>query len=429
MEMNLIAGLDVGNGYVKGRAGAFGTKPGNIDLPSGVAVVTTSHNIPVSDADVPGVVADIFNEMDASFDTPLVKRANRRLFGRRGVRSGKHLDQFNVSSNHESKAKRDLSAVLTLGCLAGKALQDYYEARKALPDANEIIQVRVRVCLALPINEYIQYRAEFAAGYRNGSHLVTIHNFRTPVRFQIFFDDVQVVAEGAAAQSAIIDGGVPLMQSLLADLTKMDSVMPGIAGRMARITPEMLLSARQTIGVDIGEGTVNFPVMERHALNPDISTSMDRGYGMVLTEALARLKANGYSFNTRKQLTEFLNAGMTPMNEDLYRAVQVIVDEEIDGFATEVEMQFRDVMGAVGAGTDVVYVYGGGATPVRHKLYGLLLAATDDFGGINMAPPILYLDSRYSRYLNRNGLYLMADTLAKRVAEQQAAQAQPAAKA
>ena len=178
MEMMLIAGLDIGNGYVKGRASQYNIQPTNIDFPSGAAVVTTSHNIETPDNAIPGLIQDIFNELDASFDTPLVKRTNRRLFGRRGIESGMFLDQFNVASNHESKAEKDLSAVLTLGSLAGKALQDYYAEHQALPNPDEIIQIHARVFLALPVNEYVDYRVQYAAGYMSTSHLVTIYNFK-----------------------------------------------------------------------------------------------------------------------------------------------------------------------------------------------------------------------------------------------------------
>ena len=420
-EMNLIAGLDIGNGYVKGKAGAFGEKGTLVDMPSNVAVITTSHNIETPDEEVPRVISDIFNEMDASFESHMVKETKRRLFGRRGVRAGGYVEQFSVTNNHQSKAQQDLSAVLTLGCLAGKALQDYYAKNQRLPDANEIIQLRVRVALALPISEYIEYRTEFANNYRKGSHMVTIHNFKTPVRFQIIFDDVQVVAEGAAAQYALVDGGLPLMASLLNDLKTMENVMPGIQARLAKITPELLLSAKHTCGVDIGEGTVNFPVMDGLSLNPDISTSMDKGYGVVLNEALIRLKRSKLPFTSRKQLTEFLNAGPTPFNEELYSQVQHIVDEEIDGFASEIEMQFRSVIGSFGVGLELVYVFGGGATSMRNKLYPMLLKALTDFGGVGMSGPVLYLDSRYSRNLNRNGLYILADKWAKKVAQAQAA--------
>ena len=425
-EMNLIAGLDIGNGYVKGRAGAFGEQGTTIDLPSNVAVITTSHNIETPDEDVQRVISDIFNEMDASFESHMVRQTNRRLFGRRGVRAGGYVEQFSVTNNHQSKAKQDLSAVLTLGCLAGKALQDYYAKNHALPEENDIIKLRVRVALALPISEYIAYRVEFANAYRTGSHMVTIHNFKHPIRFQVIFDDVQVVAEGAAAQYAIIGGGTALMASLLNDLKSMEHVMPGINKRLAKITPEILLQAKHTCGIDIGEGTVNFPVMDGLSLNADISTSMDKGYGIVLNEALARLKRANRAFTSRKQLTEFLNAGPNPFNEELYAEVQHIVDEEIDGFAAEVEMQFRSVIGTYGVGLELVYVFGGGATSMRDKLYPMLLKALADFGGVGMSGPVLYLDSRYSRNLNRNGLYILADKLAKRASQAAAAQAAPA---
>ena len=61
-----------------------------------------------------------------------------------------------------------------------------------------------------------------------------------------------------------------------------------------------------------------------------------------------------------------------------------------------------------GAFAEVVYVYGGGATPVRESLYPKLIKAIQRTFGEDAFMPVLYLDSSYSRCLNRDGLYLLA---------------------
>ena len=57
--MKLIAGLDIGNGYVKGSI--EGKVKTDIDILSGVAYVTNTHDIktPLSEADE--VIGDIYN--------------------------------------------------------------------------------------------------------------------------------------------------------------------------------------------------------------------------------------------------------------------------------------------------------------------------------------------------------------------------------
>ena len=71
-------------------------------------------------------------------------------------------------------------------------------------------------------------------------------------------------------------------------------------------------------------------------------------------------------------------------------------------------------MRKVGAFTEVVYIYGGGATAVKEYLHPLLLKEVKGFGGEGSMFPVLYLDSRYSRHLNREGLYIIAELLAKK---------------
>ena len=406
MDKNIIvAGMDIGNGYVKGVTFCQ-DKAMPIDIPSGVAYVTKPNEIKTRAEEAGAVISDICNQMDASFDSVLVKDNNRRLFGLRGIMSGMALEEFDVYS-HLSKAKQDLSGILILGCIAGRALQDYYDANHMLPV--DLIQVHTRVSLALPIREYKKYRKEYADRLKSASHLVMIHNFEQPVRISITFDDVQVLAEGAAAQYAINAEGEPLMNAMLNDLRRMDSADASV---LADITAADILAAENTVGIDIGEGTVNFPVFQNGKFDTDVSDTYDQGYGSVMNRVLDRLQDMGCPFNTRKQLVEYLQKEPSPLKRYAYNKIKNIVDEETTAFVNEINMRFVKVMSRVGAFTEVVYVYGGGATPVRDFLYSVLLETSKSFGDGEMTYPILYLDSRYSRYLNREGLFFVAKKVA-----------------
>lgn len=399
--MKLIAGLDIGNGYVKGSV--EGKFKGDIDISSSVAYVTSTHDIKTPLSEAEEAIGDIYNLMDASFESPLVADSNRRIFGKRGIQSGMSIEEFDVYS-HISKAKQPLSAILTLGCVAGKALQEYWAENKQLPD--KVLQVSVRIGLALPIGEFKKYRKVYAEGYKASSHIVEIHNFEQVIRVEIKFEDVQIIAEGASAQYAIKDKGEQLMNAMLADIRRMGEPLEGI-------TAADVLSATNIVGIDIGEGTVNFPVFQAGKFNPDASVTFDKGYGAVLNSALERLQDNGYPFNSRKELQDFLNTPPSALNKRRYDLIQRFVNEEISSFINEVAMQFSKIMNRVGSYIEVVYVYGGGATPVKPELYPALIEKAKSFGGGEVLYPILYLDSRYSRYLNREGLFILAQKLAK----------------
>ena len=62
MSINVIAGLDIGNGYVKGSASSGnGDKPTSIDFISGVAYETNPAVLKVTGDAVASTVANIFN--------------------------------------------------------------------------------------------------------------------------------------------------------------------------------------------------------------------------------------------------------------------------------------------------------------------------------------------------------------------------------
>lgn len=402
-NMHMIAGLDIGNGYVKGSTSVNGKEKTTIDFMSGVAVQTSGHDIKCSNEDAELIIKDIFNEMEVAFDSPIISSGFHRLFGRRGISSGCSVREFDVSSTL-SKADDELSSVLVCGCLAGKALQAYFKEVGALP--TETIQVTVDVLtLALPITEYKAKRKTYAQQFKDCTHLVSIYNFEQPIRIELTIDTVEIVAEGASAQYAITAYGVPLMQALLTDLEQQGEQFDGI-------TAVDILAAENSVGVDIGEGTVNFPVYQNGRFNPDVSQSFSKGYGTVLEQAKERLKKEGHAFESRKALADFLLKTPSPLQKKRHQVCTEIVHEECLGFAHEVGQEFLKVMSRIGSYTEVVFVYGGGSGQLKTFLHPELIKLSKHFGGDDMAYPILYLNAQYSRTLNREGLFIIAKTLA-----------------
>lgn len=412
-NMNMVAGLDIGNGYVKGSTSVNGQEKTTIDFMSGVAIQTNGHDIKTRKDDAETVIKDIFNEMECAFDSPIIESNFHRLFGRRGVSSARSVKEFDVSSTM-SKADDELSSVLVCGCLAGKALQAYFKETGTLP--TDTIHVTVDVLtLALPITEYKAKRKGYAQKFKDGTHLVSIYNFEQPIRIEIDIVDVEVVAEGASAQYAIAAYGVPLMDALLTDLTQQGEKLDGITGAD-------VLAAENTVGIDIGEGTVNFPVYQNGRFNPDVSMSFSKGYGTVLEQARERLDDMGMPFQSRKSLADFLMKKPSPLQQNRYNRVMAVVREECLGFAHEVGQEFLKVMSRVGSYTEVVFVYGGGSGPLKEFLHPELINLSKHFGGDDVSYPILYLNSMYSRTLNREGLFVIAKTLADaKASETQAA--------
>lgn len=420
MTYHLLGGLDIGNGYVKGTMDAA-TSPfvagytpvtEHIDIPSSTMMVMRPNRLPVPDAEAVATISapDFYNQLDASFATDVIADSYRRLFGARALTADGSFEEFDVIGR-KSKAEQELSAVLVLGLTAARAVRAHVLTYQSVPvsSAENPWPVTVDVlALALPINEFLKHRKAYAEMFTGPvgdkrTHIVTINNFETPITVALTFESVKVVAEGAPAQYAINAKGEPLMQALLADVRSRGLALEGV-------TAADVLAATNSIGVDIGEGTVNFPVFTSGRFNPDASMTFTKGYGSVLTDALTAMSDAGFAagFTSRKQLAAYLNEKPTALKRAQYERVMTFVNDEIDVFCKEVALQFSRVLEKVGAMTEVVYVYGGGASAVKEALYPHLFDKAQE---MSAGLPVMYLDASYSRKLNRSGLYLVATSV------------------
>lgn len=416
MSNFITAGLDIGNGYVKGVI-RTGQKTAELNIPSCAIAVTNPRNvIPVEMPDaIKQAVDNIFDILDVSFDSPMIARTGRRWVGNRAISANTFgLESFNITANI-SKAKQDLSPVLALSCIAGAALQEYYAKHNSLP--SDILEVHASLAVALPIDEYKDLRNEYKSRFKSNFHMVTIHNFVNPVRIKIIIDAVAVGAEGASAQYAISDYGEPLYTVLLKTAANYGAHLEGL-------TAKHLMKMQNIVGIDIGEGTVNFPVFMNGEFNADASRSISSGFGTVLEKSIAPCKQAGHSFKGgRKALAAYLQN--VPDEDDWFRDdyddVVSIVRNEAQALVNEIITQFTDI---IGGGVRVAYVYGGGAHPMRDILYPALIESSKQFAGTKKGFPILYIGDDYSQILNREGLFIMADVNAQNLSKKAASSVQ-----
>ena len=401
----IVAGLDIGNGYVKGLVKNMETdqKAVQVDMPSASSVITNSNDVRITDVtNIQRVVDDIFNEVECSIESPLIGNSKTHTYiGKRAVKAGKSIQEFNLCDSRHSKSENELSCRLILSILAAKAFRDFYNDNKKLPE--DPISVDVNLALALPIAEFKARRDTVINEYKSGTHQITIHNFEKDVVVKLNILKVQVAPEGASAHLAIVSKGPAFMNKLIEDMESRGLKMP------EGITAADIVSAGGIVGIDIGEGTVNYPIYNDFEFNPDISTTLNKGYGVVLDEAAINLAREGRPEGaSRKVLSEFLELNKNkPMKRAQYESAMKKVAPEVDIFVEEIISHFVSVLDRAGAFIEVVYVYGGGATPVKEVLYPRLIKAIQNCFGEEAFVPVLYLDSSYSRYLNRDGLFLI----------------------
>ena len=399
------AGLDIGNGYSKGKVTVTDNSAinanGNVDFPSVTAKLVQPAVIhQQSEADVKAIIGDIYNQMETTFQSPLVEPDTHYIFGKRALASGKIVQEFTIGSQI-SKTKQNITYNLIFASVAGAAIQSYFAAYNTLP--TEPIEVFVKAALSLPINEYKRNKKPYSDALTSNKHVVNFYNFKDRVvSVVINFTNVIVTAEGAAALVFMFDAGTPLIEGMLADIRSRGITLDGI-------TSEDVAGCRNVLGIDIGEGTVNFPVFKDGRFQPDASTTYDMGYGFTLTNALAPLSDNGLPFKNRKALADYLQQTPNALNRRRYEAVLNIVRSVSNDFVADVVAQTGQLLQEISAYVDLIYVYGGGATPMKEMLYPALIKEVSQNAAVGTAIPVLYLDSQYSRNLNREGLFKLVN--------------------
>lgn len=401
-ELTMAAGIDVGNGYVKARV-RVGDEVLDADFPSCVAYVPATSWVPVEPSDE--LMADLANELDCDVMSDAVQPRDRRrlLMGRRAAASGRIPVMFDIN-DATPKCDDSLSGQFVCATIAALALRAHWDAQKALPD--DTLKVVATVALALPITDYASCRERYRQMFVNGHHTVHIHNFEREVSVEISFADVFVLPEGAAAQFAIgrLDKGV--LERLLDEAREAGVSCEGE-------TAATLVSYGDTVGVDIGEGTVNFPVFRGGKVNVEASSSIDRGYGTVLSDVVEACRGLGYAPTSRKSLAEFmLKENPTPRDRRIQAKLSHVIDDMADVFARDVVAEFTRVLRRTRLSADVVWVYGGGTDAMRESLMSRLVEAAklDD----DIWTPVMWLPSELSRTLNRDGLFAVAEAKSAR---------------
>lgn len=400
MNLRITGGIDIGNGYTKAKitVGSDTEHPHIIDMPSCISYVSPTSWIPTEPSDA--YLSDFVNELDVDMATEAIPASERArlLFGRRAVAFSDTPIYFNLD-DREPKCDDPLSVELVLGIIAGTAVRHIWEKQHRLPTTE--VNVNAVIGLALPIADFVDCRTRYAKLFRDCDHKVYVHNFANDIVVNIHFDDVTVLAEGAAAQYAITDLGAPFLDRCIAAARKSGVPIE------ADVTGAELVACENTIGVDIGEGTVNFPVFRNGHVSVESSSSINKGYGTVLDNVVAATRNSRYALRSRKELAEFmLKEHPSGTHAKLQARLRSLIDAEVRTFARDVVNEYKRVHARTHLMADVVYVYGGGANSVRDILYPRLVeASTMDE---DIVTPVVYLDSSYSRDLNRNGLYMVA---------------------
>lgn len=392
---HLKVAADIGNGYVKGFINGQ-----IIDEPAhAVKRYSTGFEKPLPTEPISEHFKKaVYDYMDVTFASPLVLDTVRRIFGESAKTSSAPLEEFDVFSP-QSKADVDLFGVLLLGTIVADTLTQYWAEHDTFPE--EEFNLEVDLATALPIMEYVRNESHLANKILNNgmAHHVTILNFEKQISFNIVFKSVIIMNEGEAAQRRIQTANDTFKEYLI-----QDAKSRFMNGELDDVTGDDIVNLRNTLAIDIGEGTTDFAVFSNGQFNQKASRSVNHGYGLVLENALDILRSENYTYTSRKELSEFLTSEPSKIAKVKWNHVKDVVDAEAAKFTDEIVSDTSRIYTGVGSFVEAIFVSGGGATPLEPWLFNKLQDLIASYGTEQLVP-IIYLDSAYSRYLNATGLY------------------------
>lgn len=407
MDKIMNVANDVGYGFTKIKLENFAVK-----VPSVIAALQPQNiNAPVTfdnTTDRDRYFADFLNHLDVSISSSEVASSQRYLVGQAAVDSQLPLTSFDVS-DFGGKSEDDLSLILTLSLIAGKRVQAAYLDQE---DLNVPLHVTVNMATALPVSEGKRkgVKDAYINRYKGRKHTVTFHNFRDPITVTLDFKEVYVGLEGEVALFYLRYAPKKMREALYKQLK---TNYPALA---EQVTPDQLVAVPEVMGIDIGEGSTDINIVTNGKANADVSSSLLRGYGNALTQAISVLQSRQMGFDSRAQLQDYLAQEDNPFTLANKKMVEQIVYAQLEPFADQILREVSNVMRNGGAKVALVYVFGGGAIPM-HAHSNLPAKLTDKLthfrlkGGLDI--PVIWLPDDTTQIVNELALDFILAQLTK----------------
>lgn len=391
--INSKAAHDGGNGYMKdsidGKRYIF---------PSIMSTVIDDANNKINENDknaVANLLNNFLENMDVTLQSNGIIKNGRYLVGSSANTSNNTVLGFNVNSN-EGKSSSDISIICLLTLLAYTSLNKYYSKNKELPD--ELTIDIDKMVTALPIDEIkISGEREKYINRFLHQHIVTINNFSTPIQCMINFNKIDVQPEGVIGQYGLI-GNPNSMNDY-----RNDDIFNDLKKKYGfkKFTGEDVEKIGPVISIDIGDGTIDFSVVDGASPVPRINSSVLLGVGNVVEEAVMNLRQK---YPTYGQLNRqnFMKIALRGGDKES-DAFSSFIDKPIVLLEQQIEEKVKSIFAKLSNQVGLITINGGGSPLVKkyyEKDFDNLINTLMPFG----SAPILWVPPKYSQFLNLDGL-------------------------
>lgn len=345
---------------------------------------------------VKAILDNFLDNMDITIQSEGVHQNGRYNIGFSAQNSGKGMFTFNVNSN-EGKNTSDISIVSLLALIAYVATKDFVEEKNELPST---VNAEVsKMVTALPIDEIklANVKQNFIKRFADYTHVVIINNFSKPVTVQISFSKVDVQPEGVIAQLGLIgDTKNP-------NKFRTDGIFDELKKQydFDEFTGENMQNIGNVLGIDIGDGTVDFSVLNGHQPVPKMNSSVLMGVGNVAENAAEALH-QAYPMLSQINRQAFMAIALRGNDKESNTYRQFLL-QQLSVLENLIIEQVKTIYSKMNSQIDMIVFCGGGAV-LMHEFFSDSFVKTIDSLSPFGSAPILWIDKQYAQTLNLDGL-------------------------
>ncbi len=384
---------DGGNGFMKDQI-----NKDRFIFPSVISPVLPGSEPSVTEVEdtdkVQKIMNDFLDHMDITVQSKGININGRYQIGRSASHSISPMT-FNVNSN-EGKADSDISIICLLSLASYYALNKYFKENSDIP-SNLIVDIE-KFITALPIDEIKLKGAKerFIERFTSNNHIVIINNFSKPVSITLSFKKGEVQPEGIIAENGLI------AEPENSELSRNDGIFDELNKDYdLDIKGQDLLKMGNVLGIDIGEGTVDFSVTNSAAPVPTLNSSILLGIGNATENAINALHQDYPVIGkiNRQAFIEIANRDNSKESQTYkhYLDSQLIILEQ------QITEQVKSIYRTLNSQVGLIFICGGGASVLKNHFEKRFSKIIDEVSPFDSAP-IMWVDEKFAQNLNLDGL-------------------------
>lgn len=386
---------DSGNGYMKDRIDDQVTI-----FPSVLARFLPGMQNTVVKSDDTVAVKRFFEEplqnMDITVQSNGINNNGRYLVGNSAACSGSSLLTFNVSSI-EGKNSSDIGIIAALSLISYHALTEYFWQSNVIPESLNVVVPNMAT--DLPIDEIKNHnvRETYVSRFKDNKHVVVINNFDNPITVSVTFKNISLQPEGVIGEKGLI------LSAEKERSYRDDEVFLPVKTQynLEHFNGKSLYDAGNVIGVDIGDGTVDFSCMNKLVTLPNMNDSLNIGIGNISEDAIKALHQAYPSIKkmNRQKFMEIVNRGV----DEESRTFKQYLEEQAVAINQEIIEKVKTLYSRLDQQLGMIVVSGGGAATLQSSLNPALISTLDEIDIFNKTK-IFWVDKKFAQTLNLDGL-------------------------